>query len=183
MSNFGKWRMPGALEAFEQEQLARRLEKSEIIRKETPGGTEITMVKVRPGKPRKTSKQNPEYQIQAEFVAKMANRHPGVMVFSDTAAHIGKTMFQQIRANKLQSEIAKDWPDVFVAQPSGDYAGLFLEFKAKTPYLKDSVTLSSDKHIRAQAATMDRLRERGFFCAFVWDVSQAITITDKYLNQ
>lgn len=112
----------------------------------------------------------------------MADKYPLVMVFSDTAAHIGKTMFQQIRANKLQSAIAKDWPDVFVAHPSGDYAGLFLEFKAKSPYLKDGVTLSSDKHIRDQAATMDRLRERGYFCAFVWEVGQAFNLTNKYLN-
>jgi len=132
---------------------------------------------------RKKKKQNPEYQIQADYVRQMADKYPLVMVFSDTAAHIGKTMFQQIRANKLQSEIAKDWPDVFVAQPSGDYAGLFLEFKAKTPYLKDGVTLSSDKHIRAQAATMDRLRERGYFCRFVWMVEMALETTDKYLNQ
>lgn len=127
-------------------------------------------------------KKNPEYEIQAEYVAKMSDRYPLVMVFSDTAAHIGKTMFQQIRANKLQSEISKDWPDVFVAQPSGIYAGLFLEFKAKSPYLKDGVTLSSDKHIQAQAETMQRLRERGYFCAFTWEVEQALKITDEYLK-
>ena len=127
-------------------------------------------------------KKNPEYQIQSEYVARMALVHPLVMVFSDTAAHIFKTKMQQIRANKLQSEISKDWPDVFVAQPSGIYCGLFLEFKAKSPYLKDGLTLSSDKHIQAQAATMQRLRERGYFCAFTWDVDQALKITDEYLK-
>jgi threonine synthase len=127
-------------------------------------------------------KKNPEYDIQAEYVAKMADKYPLVMVFSDTAAHIGKSMFQQIRANKLQSKISKDWPDVFVAQPSGIFAGLFLEFKAKSPYLKDGVTLSSDKHIQAQAATMQRLRERGYFCAFAWTVGGAMVITEIYLT-
>lgn len=127
-------------------------------------------------------KKNPEYDIQSDYVKEMEGRHPLVMVFSDTAAHIGKTMFQQVRANKLQSKISKDWPDVFVAQPSGIYSGLFLEFKSKSPYLKDGVTLSSDRHIQAQAATLQRLRERGYFCAFTWDVGQALKITEDYLK-
>lgn len=173
------------LDAYEQTQLAKRLDAQNVVKAKRLVDAAVDMFsdkKPAAPKPRKATKQNPEYQIQAAFVLQMAHRYPGIMVFSDTAAHIGKTMFQQIRANKLQSEIAKDWPDVFVAQPSGDYAGLFLEFKAKSPYLKDGVTLSSDKHIRAQAATMDRLRERGYFCAFVWEVSQAVNLTYKYLN-
>jgi len=135
----------------------------------------------KPSKP-KARKKNTEYDIQAEYVALMQEMYPFVMVFSDTAAHIGKTMFQQIRANKLRSELSKDWPDVFVAAPKGKFHGLFLEFKSKSPYLKDCVTLSSDKHIQAQAATMDRLRKRGYSCAFVWDVDTAISITVKYLQ-
>lgn len=130
-----------------------------------------------------SKKQSPEYDIQAAYVHAMAYKYPAVMVFSDTAAHIRKTMFQQIRANKLQSALSKDWPDCFVAQPSGEYAGLFIEFKAKTPYLKDGKTLSKDAHIQAQAATMQRLRERGYFCAFAWSVEQSLQITDDYLNQ
>ncbi len=112
----------------------------------------------------------------------MAYRYPLVMVFSDTAAHIKKTMRQQMRANNLQSDISRDWPDTFIAQPSGDYAGLFLEFKAKTPYLKDGVTLSADKHIQAQEACMQRLRERGYAARFVWTVEQAILIVGQYLR-
>jgi len=128
-------------------------------------------------------KQNPEYAIQCAFVQEMAYRQPLVMVFSDTAAHIKKTMIQQIRANKLQSDISRDWPDTFIAQPSGDYAGLFLEFKAKTPYLKDGKTLNADKHIQAQEACMRRLRERGYAACFVWTVEQAINVTLSYLEK
>lgn len=113
----------------------------------------------------------------------MAVRQPLVMVFSDTAAHIKKTMIQQIRANKLQSDISRDWPDTFIAQPSGDYAGFFLEFKSKTPYLKDGKTLSADKHIQAQEACMQRLRERGYAARFVWTVEQAIGVTLRYLER
>ena len=74
-------------------------------------------------------KNQPEYLLQCQFVRWMTLQHRGVMVFSDTAAHIAKTVIQQGRANKLQTPGEK-WPDVFVAQPSGDFAGLFLAPKA-----------------------------------------------------
>jgi hypothetical protein len=49
MSNFKGWTSDNYAE-MQHEQLKGRLEKSEIRRRETPSGTEITMVKVRPGK-------------------------------------------------------------------------------------------------------------------------------------
>ena len=127
-------------------------------------------------------KKNPEYNIQKEFVQRMFKKYPHVMIFSDAAAHVAKSMIQQVRANALQSPGQK-WPDVFVAQPSGDYAGLFLEFKAETPYKIDGVILKKSDHVEAQAATMERLRDKGYFCDFVWTVEMAMAITEKYLNQ
>lgn len=126
-------------------------------------------------------KKNPEYNIQKEFVQRMFKKYPHILIFSDAAAHVAKSMIQQVRANALQSPGQK-WPDVFVAQPSGDYAGLFLEFKAETPYKVDRVTLKKSDHVEAQAATMQRLRDNGYFCDFVWTVEDALRIVEKYLN-
>jgi len=35
-------------------------------------------------------KKNTEYDIQCAFMREMSAKYPGVLVFSDTAAHIGK---------------------------------------------------------------------------------------------
>lgn len=126
-------------------------------------------------------KANPEYHIQAAFVREMSVRFSKVMVFSDTAAHIKKTQIQQVRANKLSTPGEK-WPDVFIAQPSGNYCGLFLEFKAKTPYKADGATLKKNDHVEAQLDTMARLHNRGYFCDFVWSVEQAMKIVEWYLK-
>lgn len=126
-------------------------------------------------------KENPEYEIQAAFVREMNIRYPDVLVFSDTAAHIKKTMFQQIRANKLSSPKEKP-PDVFIPQPSGDWCGLYLEFKSETPYLKDGVTLKKNEHNEAQAATMQRLISKGYFCRFVWTVEMAMETVRRYFD-
>ena len=74
------------------------------------------------------------------------------------------------------------WPDVFVAQPSGEFAGLFLEFKAKSPFKKDGVTLLANEHAEAQARTMERLRVKGYKCEFVWGFQQAQEIVNKYFS-
>jgi len=103
------------------------------------------------------------------------------MVFSDTAAHIKKTQIQQVRANALSTPGEK-WPDVFIAQPSGDWCGLFLEFKAETPYKVDGATLKKNPHVEAQRDTMARLSNRGYYCSFVWSVEQAMKIVEWYLS-
>lgn len=142
---------------------------------------EIVWLAQSKGGQKPSKKAQPEYKIQAEFVRAMALKFPGVMVFSDCAAHIKKTMIQQKRANALSTPGEK-WPDVFVAQPSGDYAGLYLEFKAESPYKKNGDGLLANPHIEAQAATMDKLRERGYSCHFVWDSCQAIQVVKSYLE-
>lgn len=128
-------------------------------------------------------KKNTEYNIQKEFVQRMGQKHPDILVFSDAAAHVAKSMIQQVRANALQSKGMK-WPDCFIAQPSGDYSGLFLEFKAESPYLvSNPCQLKKSDHVEAQYQTMKRLSERGYQWAFVWSAEMAMEITEKYLNQ
>lgn len=127
-------------------------------------------------------KKNTEYEIQKAFVQEMGRKYPNILVFSDAAAHVAKSMIQQVRANALQSKGMK-WPDVMIFQPSGAYAGLMLEFKAQTPYRADGVTLLKSDHLEAQARTMHELSYRGYLCTFVWSVEQAMEVTEKYLNQ
>jgi hypothetical protein len=122
-----------------------------------------------------------EYKIQATFVkAVRLKYHDKIIVFSDTAAHIGKTMQQQIRANALSSNIKQ--PDCFIAAPSGDYSGLFIEWKKETPFKKDGVTLKKNEHVEAQADGLARLRAAGYMAVFCWDVLEGLKILDNYLN-
>ena len=143
--------------------------------------TSAQLAAVQSGKKPPKQKAQPEYKIQAAFVREMSVRHPDVMVFSDCAAHIRKTLVQQQRANALSSPGQK-WPDVFIAQPSGDYCGMYLEFKAETPYKVDGATLKKNEHVEAQRDTMARLWNRGYVCYFVWSVEMAMEKVKWYLN-
>lgn len=128
-----------------------------------------------------TRKAQPEYQIQAAFVREMSIKHPTVLVFSDTAAHIKKTKIQQVRANALSSPNEKQ-PDVFINKAVGGFNGVYFEFKAESPYMKDGVTLKKNSHIEAQARTMAKLEKEGYFCAFVWSAEMAVGIFEKLLK-
>ncbi len=176
--------------ALEAEQIQARLNALKLRYKQRRPETEATVgAKAEHGSgaavARPKRKKNPEYNIQKEFVQGMGLRYPYVLVFSDAAAHVAKSMIQQVRANALQSKFegkGEKWPDVIIFQPSGDYAGLLLECKAETPYKADGVTLKKSDHVEAQAATMQRLRERGYYCDFFWSVEQGMEIVEKYLN-
>jgi len=130
--------------------------------------------------PRQKNKKKPDKQ--KKNVEEMIQRDLMVVIFVKTPNLICKTLFQQIRANKLSSQGEK-WPDVFIAQPSGEYAGMYIEFKAETPYKKDGVTLLKNDHIETQAKTMQKLRERGYFVPdFIWSVEMAVAQVDWYLG-
>ena len=130
-------------------------------------------------KQKKEYKEQPEYILQKQFVAWMRLQYPKVVVFSDTAAHIKKTKLQQIRANALQSGWKQ--PDVFIAQPSGEFSGLWLELKAETPYKKDGKLKAGD-HLRSQRESMQKLIESGYAAQFVWDIDQAKALISGYFN-
>ena len=126
-------------------------------------------------------KQQPEYALQCAFVAYCARQYPELIVFSDTAAHIPKTVKQQLRANKLQS--CGKWPDLFIAQPSGEYCGLFMEFKAESPfYKKKDGVLKQVERNEGQHDTMLRLRSKGYAALFVWELPQCIAVLNNYLD-
>lgn len=134
----------------------------------------------------KGRKGSPEYEIQKAFVKKVLQKYPHLLIFSDAAAHVAKTLPQQARANSLQTPGEK-WPDVQIAEPSfADevgtvHFGLFLECKSETPYKKDGVALKKNPHVFAQAKTMRKLQKKGYACSFFWTVEQGLQIVEDYL--
>lgn len=134
----------------------------------------------REAKPPK-GKQQPEYRLQVQFAKWLQWKYPDVLFSSDTVAQIKLTFPQQGRNKAIQKEGFK-WPDIFIAEMRGGYGGLFFELKAETPYLKDGVTLKKNEHVEAQAACMETLRGKGYYCAFAWDIDQLVAIFENYMN-
>ena len=126
-------------------------------------------------------KDQPEYQLQKQFAKWLQWKHPDVLFCSDTVAQIKLTFPQQARNKAIQKADFK-WPDIFIAEMRGGFGGLYMELKAETPYLKDGVTLKKNEHVEMQAACMDALSAKGYFCTFSWSFEQCVDIFEAYMR-
>jgi hypothetical protein len=85
------------------------------------------------------------------------------------------------RQKTLQSH--SGYPDLFIAEPMGVYAGLFLELKTETNkvYKKDG-TLAANTHHKEQARMLEMLRERGYMADFAIGYRDAVDKIIDYLE-
>lgn len=130
------------------------------------------------------------HQLVCDF---LRYQYPDVIFRTDFAAGIKMTMGQAVRHKRMQGDRA--YPDLFIAQPAyrtarlagGDtsqYHGLYLELKREgtTIYLRNG-QLSSSKHIREQAATLERLEKLGYRARFAIGFDEAIAAIKEYLGE
>jgi len=75
------------------------------------------------------------------------------------------------------------WPDMFIAEPRGKYAGLFIELKRSLDdYKTRSGKLRKTQHIQEQAQVLDQLRQRGYRAEFA-TYDEALLLINEYLEQ
>lgn len=125
-------------------------------------------------------KNQPEFELQCTVAEYLRRQYPNVMFLSDVRASLKLTIPQQVRQKKLQADNFA-MPDMVIFYPKGFAPGVFLEFKATTPFKKDG-TLKKNAHIEAQAATIERLEDLDYIATFVWDFEMAKEIIDAYLQ-
>ncbi len=124
-------------------------------------------------------KKYTEMDLQISVCKWLKYQYPKV-IFSSDESGVNKSKASAGMATVLRS--GSKLPDMFIAEPKGIYHGLYLEFKKKSPYLKDNYTLSSDKHIQAQSFMLTRLEEKLYFARFVWTFEEAKRLIDLYMR-
>lgn len=74
-------------------------------------------------------------------------------------------------------------PDLIILHPSKFFRGCFIEIKQERSdvYLKNG-EIKNDKHVRAQHASIERLKELGYAAAFGCGWDECKQIIDNYLN-
>jgi hypothetical protein len=78
----------------------------------------------------------------------------------------------------------KGYPDLFIALPRGNFAGLFIEIKTEkaNPFKKDG-TLKANEHTERQAEVLKALNEVGYAALFSTGVDETIKVIESYINQ
>ena len=91
--------------------------------------------------------------------------------------------FQAGRVSALNGGV-KGWPDLFIAEPRGPFAGLYVELKKNRDevYRKDGAMRKSP-HLERQVEIHGMLRERGYAVEWGFGVIDACKKIEAYLGQ
>jgi len=119
------------------------------------------------------------YKVIARY---LTIKHPKVIFRFDFAAGLYLSPYM---ANKHRSQNPiKGYPDLFIALPKGNFAGLFIEIKTDkaNPFKKDG-TLKANEHTERQAEVLKALNEVGYAALFSTGVDETIKVIESYLNQ
>jgi hypothetical protein len=122
-----------------------------------------------------------EEDLHSQLCQWLRLQHPTVIFRTDFAAGLRMTMGQAAKHKSLQS--GRAWPDLFLAEPRGQYHGLFIELKREgvAVYLK-SGQVSSNPHIQEQDFVLQKLRQRGYMAEFCVGIEAAMALINRYLK-
>lgn len=131
---------------------------------------------------RGTAKQR-ERIIQRALTTWLRHEYPTVDFYNDWSAGAYLTYGQNSARLALASN--NGWVDLFIAEPSRGYHGLFIELKKEgvRTYLKDGKTLVANPQIRKEAAFLTRQQNKGYCAVFAVGLSDAKKKIDWYLDR
>lgn len=121
-----------------------------------------------------------EINEQIQFCNYVRAHYPHVIFMSD-ASGLRMTIGQAMQWKRLSSH--RGLPDLFIAYPRGEYAGLFIELKKTGEKIvkKDGVTLKTP-HLVEQDEVLFLLRCAGYQAQFAIGLAEAISILEEYMN-
>lgn len=121
------------------------------------------------GKPKKTSLNESEHEIQSKFVKWFREEYPDLIVFSvpnGTLTSIG------IAKKMVREGALKGVPDLFIPHPHGYYHGFFIEFKSKTGILRQE-----------QKDIINILESEGYKVAVCRSFEDAKNLVERYIRE
>lgn len=128
----------------------------------------------------KSPKPPTEAAIQLKLCSYIRENYPFAIFNSDGAGNnVSKA---QAGINKMLRS-GSGYPDLFIAEPKGQYRGMFLELKREgTIIYKKDGELTTNEHIRIQAEMLNELCSRGYWADFAVGLDQAIELVDAYFS-
>lgn len=114
------------------------------------------------------------------FVCNWISHHyPDVIFLSDNSG-VKMSKGLAVKASKCKSDKGID---LLIFEPVNGYHGLLLELKKTGKKLRkkrDNTYINA--HVKAQANTIRRLNDKGYYCSFAIGYKEAISIIYKYMK-
>lgn len=130
---------------------------------------------------RGTNKQR-ERVIQQALTRWLRQEYPNIDFFNDWAS--GAYLTQGQNQARLAIASTNGWVDLFIAEPSRGYHGLFIELKREgvRPYLKNG-QLSANPQIRIEHEFLMRQHQKGYCARFASGLEAAQQLIDWYFQR
>lgn len=122
-----------------------------------------------------------ESDLQIMVADYLRLQYPNVLFHSDFGSGIKLTMGQAAK-QKRQNGGRRAWPDMFIAEPTKKYSGLFIELKKEGTRLQKKNGEWATPHIEEQAKVLMQLDDKGYMAKFARGFDEAKKIIDDYLG-
>jgi len=100
----------------------------------------------------------------------------------DVGADLNLTVGSAVKNKRLQMN-DRGYPDLFIAQKTNTYGGLYVELKkSREEIYRKNGDFRENKHLQEQLKMHKRLRLKGYKVVFCWSVDDFIKILDNYLK-
>lgn len=122
-----------------------------------------------------------EAELQKQVAIYLRMQYPDVIFHSDFGSGV-KLSPWQARMQKMQNGGRRAWPDMMIAEPIGNYHGLFIELKREGSRLKKQNGEWASSHIAEQNIMLNELSNKGYKAEFAIGFEQALDLIDDYLG-
>lgn len=122
-----------------------------------------------------------EAELQKQVAIYIRMQYPDVIFHSDFGSGVKLTPWQA-RMQKMQNGGRRAWPDMMIAEPIGNYHGLFIELKREGTRLKKQNGEWASSHIAEQNIMLNELSNKGYKAEFAIGFEQALDLIDDYLG-
>lgn len=122
-----------------------------------------------------------EAELQKQVAIYIRMQYPDVIFHSDFGSG-AKLSPWQARMQKIQNGGRRAWPDMMIAEPMGNYHGLFIELKREGARLKKQNGEWASSHIAEQNIMLNELSNKGYKAEFAIGFEQALDLIDDYLG-
>lgn len=122
-----------------------------------------------------------EAELQKQVAIYIRMQYPDVIFHSDFGSGVKLTPWQA-RMQKMQNGGRRAWPDMMIAEPIGNYHGLFIELKREGSRLKKQNGEWASSHIAEQNIMLNELSNKGYKAEFAIGFEQALDLIDDYLG-
>lgn len=124
----------------------------------------------------------PESELRRTLARWLQYQYPNVIYRFDLAADLKLTMGQARKHKELHPK--RGYPDLFIAEPRGEYCGMYVELKAdgNNPYKRNG-ELKKSEHLKEQEVMLNELNSRGYFAKFATGFNEAKGLIESYLKQ